>query len=212
MFYHANDPNDPNRDALEQALLEALQDEYKACATYAQIIRKFGPIRPFVNIIEAEKRHIQALLPLFRKYGIAIPANDWDSRVAAPDSILEACQQGVQAEIENGEMYDRLLQITRGYDDVQNVFFNLQRASQQNHLRAFQRGVERSRFRRPLTSSQSSYDPVPNPESLATMPGHGRARGRHRHNRQLAGQQQCWGHGRGRGCIPGGNATPYTFF
>ncbi len=43
------------------ALLEALDDEYKAAVTYAQVIDDFGPIRPFVNIIEAERRHIEAL-------------------------------------------------------------------------------------------------------------------------------------------------------
>ena len=61
---------------LEQALIEALDDEYKACASYAHIISTFGEIRPFINIMEAEKRHIQALLPLFRKYGFSIPEDN----------------------------------------------------------------------------------------------------------------------------------------
>ena len=51
---------------------------------------------------------------------------------------------GVQAEIENGEMYQRLLALTPKYPDVQQVFLNLQRASQENHLRAFQRCAEKS--------------------------------------------------------------------
>jgi len=128
---------------LEQALIEALDDEYKACATYAHIISVFGEIRPFINIMQAEKRHIQALLPLFRKYGFSIPEDSWGDRVETPNSILEACQAGVEAEIENAEMYDRLLAATKDYVDVQQVFKNLQRASQENHLSAFQRCVER---------------------------------------------------------------------
>ena len=40
-------------------------------------------------------------------------------------------------------MYDRLLAETKDYADVQQVFKNLQRASQENHLSAFQRCVER---------------------------------------------------------------------
>ena len=128
---------------LEQALIEALDDEYKACATYQHIISTFGEIRPFINIIEAEKRHIQALHPLFIKYGFSIPEDSWDSRVETPNNILEACQAGVEAEIENAEMYDRLLAATKDYADVQQVFKNLQRASQENHLPAFQRCVER---------------------------------------------------------------------
>jgi hypothetical protein len=53
---------------LEIALNEAIQDEYKACETYRLVIEKFGLIRPFVNIIEAENRHIQALVSVYRKY------------------------------------------------------------------------------------------------------------------------------------------------
>ncbi len=49
-------------DNLQKALVEALQDEYKARATYRLVISKFGEIRPFINIIESEERHIQALL------------------------------------------------------------------------------------------------------------------------------------------------------
>jgi len=127
---------------LEQALIEALDDEYKACASYAHIISVFGEIRPFINIMEAEKRHIQALFPLFKKYGFSVPDDSWGKRVETPNSILEACQAGVEAEIGNTEMYDRLLATTKDYADVQEVFKNLQRASQENHLPAFQRCVE----------------------------------------------------------------------
>jgi hypothetical protein len=126
---------------LELALNEAIQDEYKACATYRLVIQKFGAIRPFINIIEAEKRHIQALIPLFRKYQLPIPVDCWEDKIQAPSSIREACLAGVKAEIENGEMYQKLLNLTRAYPDVQQVFLNLQRASQQNHLRAFQRAA-----------------------------------------------------------------------
>lgn len=129
------------RQNLETALNEALQDEYKACATYRLVIEKFGPVRPFINILAAEERHIQALLPLFRRYHLPIPVNTWGDRLTIPLTLREACLAGVQAEIENGEMYHRLLQMTQGYGDVQRVFLNLQRASQQNHLRAFQRAA-----------------------------------------------------------------------
>jgi len=60
-------------DKLESVLTEAINDEYKARATYRMIISKFGEIRPFINIVEAESRHIQALLPLFDKYGVPVP-------------------------------------------------------------------------------------------------------------------------------------------
>lgn len=99
---------------------------------------------PFINIVEAEGRHIQALLPLFEKYGFDIPEDTWENRLEAPESILASCQFGVDAEIENAEMYNRLLSNTKDHGDVQMVFKNLQRASQEKHLTAFQRCVERS--------------------------------------------------------------------
>ena len=130
-------------NTLKESLVEALEDEYKAQAAYRKIIEKFGEIRPFVNIVEAEGRHIQALLPLFEKYGFDVPEDRWENRLQAPESILASCQLGVDAEIENAEMYNRLLANTKDYGDVQMVFKNLQRASQENHLTAFQRCVER---------------------------------------------------------------------
>jgi len=130
-------------ETLSAVLLEAINDEYKARATYRQIISKFGEIRPFINIVEAESRHIEALLPLFDKYGVAVPEDHWNSRIEAPQSILEACRVGVDAENKNAEMYDRLLKLTVDYPDVQRVLMQLQRASAENHLPAFQRCVER---------------------------------------------------------------------
>jgi len=131
-------------EKLKEALTEALEDEYKARATYQLVLQKFGKIRPFVNILQSEERHIQALFSLFQKYQIPIPVDTWKDRVETPDSVWSACEAGVQAEIENGEMYQRLLAMTEAYPDVQRVFLNLQRASQENHLRAFQRCAQRS--------------------------------------------------------------------
>ena len=130
-------------DAVSNVLFEAIHDEYKARAMYRQVIRTFGEIRPFINIVDAESRHIEALLPLFDKYHVVVPEDDWDSRIQTPQSILEACQAGVEAEIGNAEMYERLLKLTGDHPDIQHVLKQLQRASTENHLPAFQRCVER---------------------------------------------------------------------
>lgn len=130
-------------DIIGKVLTEAINDEHKARATYRKVINKFGEIRPFINIVEAEGRHIEALLPLFSKYDISVPEDNWDSRIETPESILDACRAGVEAEIENAEMYNRLLEVTEDYPDVQRVLIQLQRASAENHLPAFQRCVDR---------------------------------------------------------------------
>lgn len=126
------------------ALREALDDEYKARATYRQVIATFGPVRPFINIVEAEDRHARTLLNLFARFGVTPPEDTWAGRVAIPTSLEAACADAVQGEIENAAMYDRLLAMV---DDpvVTEVLHRLQRASQENHLPAFRRCVERER-------------------------------------------------------------------
>ncbi|BAZ94042.1 uncharacterized protein FOKN1_1654 [Thiohalobacter thiocyanaticus] len=121
-----------------RTLHEALDDEYRAWATYDQVIRDFGEVRPFSNIREAEARHIEAVRSLFLNHGLPVPANPWPGRVERYASLQEACAAGVAAEIANGEMYERLLQTTHR-EDILAVLRNLQAASQQRHLPAFRR-------------------------------------------------------------------------
>ena len=97
-----------------------------------------------VDLIErnAESRHINALLSLFDRYSLAVPDNPWPGRVDRYASVTAACQAGVQAEIANGAMYERLLQRAHKPDTIA-VLTNLQDASQTRHLPAFQRCAER---------------------------------------------------------------------
>lgn len=135
-------------EAERQALRDALDDEYRAWATYDQVIRDLGPVRPFVNIREAEARHIEALRALFRRYGLEIPENTWPGRVPRFASVREACEAAVDAEIENAALYDRLMRST-DRQDILTVFGNLQRASEEHHLRAFRRCATRGPGRGP---------------------------------------------------------------
>ncbi|MBE0550473.1 MAG: DUF2202 domain-containing protein [Rubrivivax sp.] len=129
-------------DSELRVLLEALDDEYKAWATYDQVLADFGEARPFSNIREAEARHIQALLGLFERYGLAVPANPWPGKVERYASLQAACEAGVAAEIANGDMYERLLGQTQR-TDILTVLRKLQQASRQRHLPAFQRCAQR---------------------------------------------------------------------
>jgi len=136
------------------ALHEALDDEYCALATYDRVIGDFGRVRPFVNIREAEARHIAALAALFARYGLPLLRNDWPRKVRGFASVRAACQAGVTAEIENGRLYDRLLARAR-HADVRAVFRRLQQASQLRHLPAFQRCLVR-RPRRQVSAGESA--------------------------------------------------------
>jgi len=124
------------------ALREALDDEYRARATYRKVIDTFGPVRPFVNIVEAEDRHAKALLRLFERFGIEPPRDAWTGHSKAPHSLHDACRAGVEAEIENEAMYERMLKEVTD-PSVRSVLQRLQRASKERHLPAFRRCLER---------------------------------------------------------------------
>ena len=125
---------------VQQALDEAINDEYKALSTYVAVISKFGTVRPFSMIKGAEEQHIASLKAIYDKYGLTVPENTWPSKVSAPATLQEACQVGVNAEIANAALYeDKLLPAVDGYEDIVVVFTNLMNASEQKHLPAFER-------------------------------------------------------------------------
>ena len=131
-----------NKLSLAEILNEALMDEYKARDSYQKIIETFGPVRPFINIAKAEQTHIELLLPLYEKYTVPLPADPDPDRVSVPQSLLAACQMGVEAELANVAMYDNLI-VATDLPDVVDVLRRLQAASRDHHLPAFQRCVER---------------------------------------------------------------------
>ena len=128
-----------------EAMNAALADERKARATYEAILERFGDVRPFSNIVHAERRHIDALLPLYARYGVTVP----DDTTVLPEEVftedmLGLCQIGVAAEIENVRLYDEeLLPAVADYPDIAAVMQRLRDASYDNHLPAFQRCVDR---------------------------------------------------------------------
>jgi hypothetical protein len=119
-------------------LLLALNDEYRATAIYEQINKDFKDPRPFVNIVEAEKRHAARLKDVFATYKIAFPENPWTEKVPKFASLAEACKAGVDAEIANSDLYDKILASTKR-EDILVVYRALQRASVENHLPALKR-------------------------------------------------------------------------
>lgn len=133
-----------------QALTEALagpDGEYAARAEYAVIINKFGDVQPFATIVQAEQRHIEALKRHFEMRGLAVPADDYPGKVAAPATLAEAAASGVKAEERNVAMYERLLAATRDQRDLQTVFTHLQWASREHHLPAFKAAVDNRGWR-----------------------------------------------------------------
>lgn len=129
-------------DEVQYALRDAIYDEYKARGTYELVIAKFGSIRPFSMIIRSEEQHIASLKAIYDKYGLTPPI-DPNNGLSAPDTIQEACEIGVQAEIANAALYkDELLPIVSEYADITSVFNTLMSASEDKHLPSFRNCAE----------------------------------------------------------------------
>ncbi|MDD4903589.1 MAG: DUF2202 domain-containing protein [Candidatus Bipolaricaulis sp.] len=128
-----------------EVVLEALvgtDGEYAAYATYAAILEKYGDVQPYANIMKAEARHIAALQKLLDRYGIQYPTvNPYLGKVAVPASLPEAAQAGIDAEKANVSLYEEQMAVVAEYPDIVRVFTNLQAASQNSHLSAFERAL-----------------------------------------------------------------------
>lgn len=131
----------------QEAVLEALvgaEGEYAAYATYDAILNEYGNVNPYANIMAAEAKHIDALKQILDQYEVAYPVeNPHLGMIEAPESLAAAAQAGVDAEIANVALYDEQLEVVEDYPDIVAVFVNLQRASQEQHLPAFQRAAAR---------------------------------------------------------------------
>lgn len=128
-----------------EAMDLALADKRQAHRTYTEVLERFGDVRPFSNIVQAEARHIEALLRLYEEYGATVPD---DQSIADPDiAVLDLkalCEKGVAAEVENVRLYDeQLIPAVSTYAAITTVFLNLRNASADRHLPAFRRCAQR---------------------------------------------------------------------
>jgi hypothetical protein len=121
----------------EGALQEAILEEYGALNLYQSAISQLGSVYPFGQIVQAEEQHVLALVRQADKYGVVVPDNLGLTSQTTFDTLAQACQTGVSAEIADAELYDSLKIVTT-HADLLNVYNNLQSASLNSHLPAFQ--------------------------------------------------------------------------
>jgi len=117
---------------LEKMLTYAIEDEYLARTEYELAIKVLGDEKPFNSIINSEEYHIKWLKELFDKYGYTIPQDKSYDYLNEPQSLEQALDFGVHAEIENIDMYERFLSQDIP-EDVRVVFTKLRDASK-GHL------------------------------------------------------------------------------
>jgi hypothetical protein len=119
----------------------AVQEEHKAEMLYRSVLATLGETTlPFSMIADAEASHVDAIEMLFARRSLTPPVSSWSVSSFAPfASVALACAAGVVAETEDAAFYTPYLQRGDIARDVRNVFTNLQRASLENHLPAFER-------------------------------------------------------------------------
>ena len=133
-------PVGPDPADIAAILVDALQEEYKAEMLYRSVLEDYPGTMPFASIAESEAQHVLALQRLFERRQTTPPPSLWNpGGFPAFASIPEACAAGVVAEREDAAFYTPYLGRPDLPQDVRNVLTNLQRASLENHLPAFER-------------------------------------------------------------------------
>jgi hypothetical protein len=134
-YAQVEEVSDEVLEDLEKMFTVLINDEYKARAEYVALVDEFGAVSPFTNLINAETSHIKALTRLFDAYGLDVPADNGSQFAVVPDTLEEAYAIGVQAEIDNIDLYEGYLDADLP-TNVERVFTNLMNASE-NHLATF---------------------------------------------------------------------------
>lgn len=124
--------------ATADALRAALDDERRTQAFYDSVIARYGDVRPFSNIVHAEKRHEQVVTTLMNRHGVTVPAAAAPEIPGVPATLAECNREAARLERENVAMYDRLMKEV-SEPDIRGAFENLRAASLNNHLPAFER-------------------------------------------------------------------------
>lgn len=124
---------------IEEMLIYAIEDEFTARTEYEYIIENFDVTKPFTNIIEAEKSHIEMIIPFLLDYNLEVPFDDSRNHLIIPTNLEETFAAGVEAEILNISMYNMFLE-SQLPDDVVDLFTALRDASIK-HLSAFEKNL-----------------------------------------------------------------------
>lgn len=128
----------PVDEKTADALRAAITDERRVQEYYRNVIGRYGPVRPFSNIVNAEERHEAIVADLMRRHSVSDTGYQPNDVPAVPPSLAESRQVAAQLERENAALYERLLEkVTE--PDIRAAFTNLRMASLDHHLPAFER-------------------------------------------------------------------------
>lgn len=118
-------------------LQAAILEEYGALNLYTAVMNTYGSTYPFNVIAQSEQAHVDALVRQAEKYGVVVPDRPATPSVTNLATLQSACAAGVDAEIADAALYDDLIANT-DHADLMRVYQNLQSASLEKHLPAFE--------------------------------------------------------------------------
>lgn len=134
---------------LPTVLRSALLDEQAAEAYYEAVMLKYGPVRPFANVVRSERMHADLVIQLMRRHGVSVPKNPhaqrpketdaaFIARWQVPPTFALAAERAVDLELAQVPFYESLMHPTLPAD-VRQVFTKLLEDSRDRHAVAFGR-------------------------------------------------------------------------
>lgn len=127
----------PLSDAEAEGLQNAILEEMGAVNTYQEVIAKLGSGTVFDRIARSEQMHVNALVRVAERHGVSIPENNGETAGFVYTTLAEACASGAEFEQIDADLYTELMAETENLA-LTRVYTNLQRASLENHLPAFE--------------------------------------------------------------------------
>lgn len=146
----------PLDEAARSALLAALDDAHRNRAFHLAVLDRFPGALPFVHVVEAEGRHVEAIAALLRAHGLAVPADvhagSEAMRRAVPATLACACDIARECVIDNVDRFvDHRLPRVADHPAIVEVFTRVMEAARDRHLPAFRRWSAGHRFKRVLS-------------------------------------------------------------
>jgi len=127
-------------DASRAALLKAIEHEREGIDLYGAVIAKHCNIRPFAQILEAEKRHETDLINVAKRFALNVPAHA-ATKPNVPDTVKDACEAAVKWERDTGSLFNQLSADVKR-PGIKNTLTRQASTATERHLPAFERCVK----------------------------------------------------------------------
>ena len=126
----------------ERALDDALEATRQSVARYGAILQKHGRAQPFARVLRAKKRAVKKISKLMTQHQYEIPPERDRNDVSAPETLEQACRQGVAQEERNAaayaKAYERVEQV-----EISDFMEKLELRASGSQLRSFSEGCPR---------------------------------------------------------------------